>query len=238
VVIDDFELTVQMGLLGGEPNAPDGTIANARPTAFRAGQFGLPYRGETGLDPLDVLDLSTPQLRQWVLDVITHELGHALGFASANPGFQRWVQSLAWTGANAVREYSALSGTTQQSVPLETGGGAGTAGAHWAEDVFGDELMTGFAADVGVAMPLSRVTVGALQDMGYTVNYAAAEPYTLPAIRTANTVAVMSGRKLAPSMSVVGRSPTFAALSMLALDDAMKSAADPRQRVFAGLARA
>lgn len=238
LAIDDFELTVQMGLLGGATNAPNGAIANATATAYRQGQYGLPYQGITGLDPFDVLDISTPALRQWVLDVITHELGHALGFGPGDDFFDRWVSGTGWTGPNAVREYTAISGTTQQSVPLETGGGAGTAGAHWAEDVFGDELMTGIAADVGVAMPLSRVTVGALQDMGYTVNYAAAEPYTLPAIRTASTVALVSGRLSPPARSLASRSPAFAALSVLALDDAMRSATAPRQRTFAGLARA
>ena len=38
--------------------------------------------------------------------------------------------------------------------------------------------MTPSAESVGTAMPISRVTIGALQDMGYKVNYAAAERYT------------------------------------------------------------
>jgi hypothetical protein len=40
--------------------------------------------------------------------------------------------------------------------------------------------MTGFVEAAGVPMPISRMTVGSLQDMGYTVNYAAADPYSLP----------------------------------------------------------
>ena len=43
--------------------------------------------------------------------------------------------------------------------------------------MFGSELMTGYIS--GVPDPLSTVTVGALQDMGYTVNYSAADPFTL-----------------------------------------------------------
>jgi Leishmanolysin len=80
-------------------------------------------------------------------------------------------------GSHATFAYQLLGGTGN-SVPLETTGGAGTAGAHWSEAVFGDELMTGFIA--GVPDPLSIVTIGALQDMGYTVNYSAADAYTLP----------------------------------------------------------
>ena len=33
--------------------------------------------------------------------------------------------------------------------------------------------------DPGVAMPLSRITVGSLKDMGYSVNYTAADSFTI-----------------------------------------------------------
>jgi hypothetical protein len=42
--------------------------------------------------------------------------------------------------------------------------------------VFTNELMTGWAGP-GTNLPLSRVTIGSLADLGYTVNYAAADPY-------------------------------------------------------------
>jgi hypothetical protein len=35
---------------------------------------------------------------------------------------------------------------------------------------------------------ISRVTIGALQDMGYSVNYAAAEPYVRPAGRVPSSL--------------------------------------------------
>jgi hypothetical protein len=38
--------------------------------------------------------------------------------------------------------------------------------------------MTGFL-NMGLN-PLSRLTVGSLEDLGYAVNYTAADPYTLP----------------------------------------------------------
>jgi hypothetical protein len=41
--------------------------------------------------------------------------------------------------------------------------------------------MTGFL-DVGVANPLSRVTAASLADLGYSVNIAAADPYTAPLV--------------------------------------------------------
>ncbi|MCA9217392.1 MAG: hypothetical protein KDB27_30195, partial [Planctomycetales bacterium] len=66
------------------------------------------------------------------------------------------------------------------SIPVEADGGAGTADAHWDEVAFDTELMTGFVEGAGVAMPLSRMTVGSLDDIGYGVNYAAADSYSVP----------------------------------------------------------
>jgi hypothetical protein len=67
-------------------------------------------------------------------------------------------------------------------VPVENTGGSGTVDAHWRESVFGSELMTGFV-DAGVN-PLSRVTVASMGDLGYAVNLADADPYTLaPGLR-------------------------------------------------------
>lgn len=37
--------------------------------------------------------------------------------------------------------------------------------------------MTGFAENNGIAMPLSKLSIATLEDIGYTVNYAAAEEY-------------------------------------------------------------
>lgn len=54
--------------------------------------------------------------------------------------------------------------------PVETDGGGGTAGGHWDEACLINELMTGWV-NYGV-MPLSKLTAAALDDMGYTINYA------------------------------------------------------------------
>jgi hypothetical protein len=123
-------------------------------------------------------------------EVILHEMGHVLGIGTiwtargllvgggtADPQF---------TGANAVTEYNALFGTSGTSVPVENVGGSGIAGSHWRESVFETELMTGFL-DAGVAVPLSRVTVASLADLGYVVDLAAADPYTAP-LRAASSV--------------------------------------------------
>ena len=66
-------------------------------------------------------------------------------------------------------------------VPIEncvgvSGCGPGTFNSHWREGVFFNELMTGYL-NSGVVNPLSALTLAAMQDLGYTVNMSAAEPY-------------------------------------------------------------
>jgi hypothetical protein len=76
-------------------------------------------------------------------------------------------------------EYRTLRGSgAAKPVPVEATGGEGTRDSHWRETVFANELMSGFVESKG--NPLSRMTVASLQDLGYRVNLAAAEPYSLP----------------------------------------------------------
>src|SRR5262249_428940 len=130
----------------------------------------------------DTADLKEMENKGTLNDVITHEMGHVLGFGTiwsfksllkgagtSNPTF---------VGANAKREYGVLRGSGPTPVPVENTGGPGTADSHWRESVFRNELMTGFVGAAG--NPLSRMTAGSLQDLGYVVDMNAAEHYTLP----------------------------------------------------------
>ena len=80
-----------------------------------------------------------------------------------------------------VAGYFALMGnyTAHAAINVSWDGGAGTAFGHWDDATFGNELMTG-ALDFTGTNPLSVITVGAFDDMGYGVNYAAAQPYSPP----------------------------------------------------------
>lgn len=172
-VIDDILVTVQMGLIpDGSTDGDGNTLANARPTAWRNNGTGLPYLAEVGVDPADA---NRPDL----VNVMIHEFAHALGFPGTD-SFQSLIEGAFFVGDNAVREYRAIFGSAANpaGVPMEQSGGTSTAYGHWSEAVFGNELLTGFINPAG--NPLSSITVGAFADIGYTVDYAAADPYSPP----------------------------------------------------------
>jgi hypothetical protein len=118
--------------------------------------------------------------------VIMHEMGHVLGlgtlWSSLGLVTGAGTANPVYVGANAVREYNSIFGLTGSSVPVENTGGPGTADSHWRESTMRTELMTGYAESSGVPMPLSRITVGGLADLGYAVNYGAADLYSRPPV--------------------------------------------------------
>jgi hypothetical protein len=172
---DDILIMVNITEIDG----PGGVLGQAGPCGIRQAST-LPF---VGILTLDVADLTPLIGTETLTDIIAHEIAHVLGFGSlwgelgllegagtADPRF---------TGARATAEYQALGGTG--TVPLETQGGEGTRDSHWRKSVFNIELMTGFVERVGIDQPTSRVTLAQWQDMGYTVNMAAANPFALTA---------------------------------------------------------
>ena len=96
----------------------------------------------------DTADLADMEAAGTLNDVITHEMGHVLGIGTIwtrkrllrggggnNPTF---------TGTVAKAEFGILRGSGPVAVPVENTGGPGTAGGHWRETVFRNELMSGF----------------------------------------------------------------------------------------------
>jgi len=230
-LIRGFRMTVSMGLLGNA-NGSDGqynALANATYVKARDTGTKLPYLGITGIDPADT---DFPGLKE----VLLHEFGHALGIGTlwqsnklvqgVNPATNNPI----YVGANAVREYNKIFGLAGASVPVENQGGPGSVGSHWRESVLQNELMTSVAEGQGVAMPLSRITVGALQDLGYTVNYNAADPYTKPA----NNGGGQGGFRAPSPGQFAPVLPKFASL-FSPLPDALPAPA--RRAAFARLAR-
>jgi hypothetical protein len=189
--IDDIQISVQLGLLSGDSDGDGNTLAQGQPLLFRTDSTGLPYLAQIGVDEADI---SNPELST----IIAHEIGHCLGFPTSR-GWENNVIPLGsdaptnFTGPKAVEQYNLLFGTSAVAagVPIEQDGGDGTAFAHWDDATFGNELMTG-ALDFTSTNPLSVITVGAFDDMGYDVNYDAAQPYTPPTTTVTTVGAAIS----------------------------------------------
>ena len=138
----------------------------------------------------DTADLATLEASGRLEDVIVHEMGHVLGMGILwGPSFFNLVTDFGgadpeFTGpaARGAFAMAALPGIWPgTAVPVENTGGSGTAFSHWRETTFDSELLTGFIEAAGIPNPLSAVTITAMRDMGYLVNDAVADPYTLPA---------------------------------------------------------
>lgn len=165
--------------VGTSIDGPKGILGQAGPTHVRLGSL-IPAKGQMEFDRSDLARMEGDGSLQ---SVIVHEMGHVLGLGTlwkhkgllqgsgtANPVF---------TGKLAMREFGILEGSNKPlPVPVENTGGSGTRDGHWRESVFGSELMTGFL-DPG-KNPLSRLTIAALQDMGYQISFNTADPYALP----------------------------------------------------------
>jgi len=118
-----------------------------------------------------------------LLPVLVHEIGHVLGFSGLNWQTRGLLANAGtsdpyFTGANARAAFTGGFGSSYggNAVPIEAGGGEGTAGSHWRKSVFNSEIMTGFVSP-GMT-PLSLVTVEALRDVGHFADVAGADAFS------------------------------------------------------------
>jgi Leishmanolysin len=129
----------------------------------------------------DTADLTYLQTQRHFTTVITHEMAHILGIGSF------WVTT-GVTGSRSIRcpyrspqanaKFARLS-SCNRTVPTENDGdpAVGTFCGHWDKECLNAELMTGVLnRDNGI--PLSRITIAALYDLGYAVSYRTAEAFT------------------------------------------------------------
>ncbi len=143
----------------------------------------IPFLGYMEFDSLDVGQLVA---RGQFEKVVLHEIGHVLGIGTIW-NFRRALLDIStvgdpfYVGSGARAQFAAINTATYSGnpVPVENTGGTGTINSHWRTSVMQRELMQGFA--VNQVQPLSRITVGSLQDLGYLVNLAAADAFSLTA---------------------------------------------------------
>ena len=161
-------------------------LAQSGPCYIRQNGTQNDYRTAIGIMKFDTADLATLAGSGSLQQVITHEMLHVLGFGSfwdttsANL-LINYGTNVSYIGQGGIAGCKSIGGlrTCATSVPVEgSQGGDGTINSHWRETTFGNELMTGFI-NAG-NNPLSKMTVRSLEDLGYTVDTTAADPYTPP----------------------------------------------------------
>ncbi len=166
--IDDLLIIASIGSIDGV----GGTLGHAAPSGLRSS--GLPYLGIMEFDSADIDQLIASGRFE---GVILHEMAHVLGLGTLWDTFSLIspTNEYQYVGSTALSAWRVVSTNPNATyVPLETEGGAGTAGAHWLESILGDEIMTGY---VDMVMPFSIVTVGSLADLGYVVDYSRADTF-------------------------------------------------------------
>jgi hypothetical protein len=177
-VIDDVIIYSSIDSIDG----PNNILAQAGYCVFRSATGGsFPA---VGVMMFDEDDLNTITGSGSLQDVITHEMLHVLGFGTL------WQEKNLLTGAGGVDPRftgteariacQAAGGTITcgSSVPVEGNTAPpGTRDGHWRESTFNTEMMTGFIDQPPIA--ISAITIGSLDDLGYTVNAANNDPYTI-----------------------------------------------------------
>lgn len=141
-----------------------------------------------GIMRFDIEDMEKAEDEGYLADVILHEIGHTFGLPTlwSDSVIDRFLLEGKGTndpyfiGSRAASEFTLAGGLliNGEGVPVENIGGPGTRDSHWRESVLSNELMTGTIS--GGGNPLSAITIGSLQDIGYQVSFTAADAYTVP----------------------------------------------------------
>lgn len=191
-------------------DGPYGVLGRAGPTfVYGVGSdgYGIRWFAGMGMMMFDIDDFLREDIAPLVESIILHEMAHALGFgvlweASALfsppfPGTYDMTDCIKSGGVDG--RYNSLDGfartayrwakgyiptglpsgfTRSRLPPIETDVRVAQC-AHWDDATLGNELMTG-VINPNSPNPLSIVTGGAFEDLGFVVDYGVCDHYEVP----------------------------------------------------------
>lgn len=124
-----------------------------------------------------------------------HELAHALGFGTEHEDFGA-IAGDRYIGANGLQAWRELGCTGD--LPLNAATDRPGDDGHWSESCLQNEVMTPTLRFNNKAI-VSAVTLGAMEDLGYTINFGEADPYTLADLGDCGQFCPASARRLGAS---------------------------------------
>ena len=144
--------------------------AEETPWAFMQLDFvrssGFPVLSCVYINEQKFSELSERKL-DYLWEVALHEIGHSLGIGTTweSRGLLRnqWTPDVHFAGPQAIAAFDQAGGTHYQGAKVPVAPDE----AHWHGDVLAGELM----AAAGGLRDLSAITLGALSDLGYTVDF-------------------------------------------------------------------
>ena len=176
-VVDDLLILVSQDSIDG----PGKTLARAR-ACVRRGHMDnwMPVVGEIVLDVDDPISIRDVRAEREALNLMNHEIGHVLGIDGGmwdwlgllrNPSDTITTRDTYFEGRRArfFFDYSGGDDHDIKKVPVHSDN------THWRGDLVGNELMSPWMHDT--LMPLSLVTLGALHDIGWRVDYSMADSF-------------------------------------------------------------
>jgi hypothetical protein len=195
--IDDVSILSDIASIDG----PFMILGSAGLCGFiRGGDAPLTWSGSMRFDADDLARTEFKDDPEALFNLVFHEMGHIMGIGGSDWHALRSGDfnspPITFTGAAATVEHGTLGGVGSPLV--EEDGGAGTRESHWDEEFFDTEIMTGFAESV--AEQISRLTIGAMEDLFWSVSYSTADAYSIPACSPS----------CAPPRAVPGGDPTDA----------------------------
>lgn len=184
---------IGQNLVAQDGLADTGTLALSGPSlTLDAANNLVITRGSTTLNTRRLTEFNANPL--YLRDIMMHEFAHILGIGTIWQSLQfsftdgsteiagkNWIDRTTVTyraDSYAGWAYGDLIKTFQPTaIPIEP-----QIFYHWDETRFDTELLTPFAETSGTPMPLSSLTLASLRDLGWNVNFGAAQLYTLPTI--------------------------------------------------------